>query len=107
MQGTKTNSDEYDISWSMYHITVWSSRRCIGQRDDSLFLVDFFILDMPEESETPLILGRLFLATCRALINVEMGDLILRLKKEQVVFNVFEAMKHKKEKIQCYRVDVV
>lgn len=36
-----------------------------------------------------------------------MGELILRFKKEQVIFDVFEAMKHHKKNPQCYRVDVV
>lgn len=61
-----------------------------------LFLADFVILDMQEDSKIPLILVRPLLATCKALINVEMGELILRFNKEQVVFNVFEVLKHKK-----------
>ena len=38
--------------------------------DNFVFPVDFFILDMDEDSEVPLILGRPFLATARALIDV-------------------------------------
>ncbi|PNX68181.1 hypothetical protein L195_g063866, partial [Trifolium pratense] len=34
-----------------------------------------------------------FLATGRALIDVELGELMLRTDGEQVLFNVFEAMK--------------
>lgn len=41
--------------------------------DDLLFPIDFFILDMSEDAETPLFLGRPFLATGRALIDVERG----------------------------------
>ena len=39
--------------------------------DNFIFLVDFIILDMEEDHEVPLILGRPFLATSRALINVQ------------------------------------
>lgn len=39
--------------------------------DGLLFPVDFVILDMPEDAETPLILGKTFLETCRALIDVK------------------------------------
>ena len=55
----------------------------------------------------PFIQSRPFLATDRALINVEMGELMLRFHNEQVVFNIFEAMKHRDENPKCYRIDVV
>ncbi|CAJ2663170.1 unnamed protein product [Trifolium pratense] len=55
-----------------------------------VFPADFVILDMEENAEMPLLLGRPFLATGRALIDVEMGDLMLRLNDEQVNFNIFE-----------------
>ncbi|MCI95272.1 hypothetical protein A2U01_0116570, partial [Trifolium medium] len=44
-----------------------------------------------------LLLGRPFLATGRALIDVERGDLMLRTDGEQIIFNVFEAMKRLEE----------
>lgn len=69
---------------------------------DLLFPADFGILCMPKHFETPLVLGWRFLATCRALIDVEIEELIFRFNKEQVVSNVFEVVKHKKEKLQCY-----
>jgi len=46
--------------------------------NDLLFPVDYVILDMEDDDETPLLLGRPFLATRRALIYVEMGKLMLR-----------------------------
>ncbi|KEH32972.1 hypothetical protein MTR_3g012210 [Medicago truncatula] len=54
-----------------------------------------------------LFLGRPFLATGLALIDVELGELMLRFQNEQVVFNIFEAMKHQIENPQHYRVVVV
>ena len=36
-----------------------------------------------------------------------MGQLMLRFHNEQVVFNIFEAMKHGAENPKCYRIDVV
>jgi len=50
--------------------------------NDLLFPADFVILDMEEDDETPLLLGRPFLATWRALIDVEMGELMLRFQDE-------------------------
>jgi hypothetical protein len=62
--------------------------------NDLFFPADFVILDMNEDSEIPLLLGRPFLATGRALIDVELGELMLRFQDEQVIFNVFECMRH-------------
>lgn len=45
--------------------------------DKFIFLVDFVILDVDEEVEVPLILGQPFLATSRALINVNDGQMVL------------------------------
>ncbi|XP_050909136.1 uncharacterized protein LOC127122906 [Lathyrus oleraceus] len=65
--------------------------------EDLLFPADFVIFYMPEDAETPLLLGKPSLATSRSLIDVERGELILWFNKEQVIFNVFEAMKHRHE----------
>ncbi|CAJ2638201.1 unnamed protein product [Trifolium pratense] len=73
-----------------------------------VFLADFVILDMEDDAEVePLLLGRPFLATGRALIDVEMGELMLRTHGEQVMFNVFKAMKHHDDEPQCFKVDVI
>ena len=42
--------------------------------DKFIFLVDFVVLDMEEDKKVPLILGRPFLATNQALIDVESGE---------------------------------
>jgi len=75
--------------------------------NELVFPAVFVILDMVEDEDMPLILGRPFLATSRSLIDVEMGQLMLRFHNEQVVFNIFEAMKHRAENPKCYRIDVV
>ncbi|XP_057755911.1 uncharacterized protein LOC130975096 [Arachis stenosperma] len=51
---------------------------------------DFVILEMEENHIHPIILGRPFLATARALIDVERGELILRIHDEQLTFSVFK-----------------
>ncbi|KAL2542521.1 Uncharacterized protein Adt_03499 [Abeliophyllum distichum] len=70
-------------------------------------LADFIILDMEEDKDVPLFLGRPFLATSRALIDVQKGQLILRLSEEQVTFDVFKAIKYPTESDSCFKVDVV
>ncbi|KAI3811300.1 hypothetical protein L1987_21021 [Smallanthus sonchifolius] len=64
--------------------------------DKFIFVVDFVILDMDEDEKVPLILGRPFLATARALIDVCDGKLTLRVNQEEVTFDVAKSMKHPK-----------
>ncbi|KAL0361360.1 UNVERIFIED_CONTAM: hypothetical protein Sradi_3820500 [Sesamum radiatum] len=70
--------------------------------------VDFIVLDMEKDKNIPLILGRPFLATSRALINVQKGRLTLRVNDEHVVFNVFKPIKylHKKEH-DIFAIDII
>ena len=65
--------------------------------DKFIFSVDFIVLDMEEYKEMPIILERPFLATDRALIDVQKGELRLRVQDEEVTFNVFNAIKHPME----------
>ncbi|XP_016206410.1 uncharacterized protein LOC107646765 [Arachis ipaensis] len=53
-------------------------------------LTDFVVLEMKKNSLHPIILGRPFLATTRAPIDVEQGELILRIHDEQLTFHVFK-----------------
>ncbi|XP_022889197.1 uncharacterized protein LOC111404652 [Olea europaea var. sylvestris] len=52
--------------------------------DKCIFPMDFVVLDMEEDDKVPLILGRPFLATRKALIDVQEGKLTLRVNEEQV-----------------------
>ena len=52
--------------------------------DKFIFPIDFVVLDMEEDEKPPLILGRPFLATSQALIDVENGDETLRVVNEEV-----------------------
>ncbi|CAN6712238.1 unnamed protein product [Malus baccata var. baccata] len=75
---------------------------------DNLYLpADFVILDMDEDMQTPIILGRLFMANARTLIDVEAGTLTLRVQDQSVVFILFEATKRPVEVEDCMSVDVL
>ena len=52
--------------------------------DKFIFQGDFIVLDMEEDKEVPIILGRPFLATSRALIDVQKGELRLRGQDDEV-----------------------
>ena len=75
--------------------------------DKFIFPADFIILDMQEDKEVPIILGRPFLATGRAMIDMQKGELRLRVQEEEVTFNVFNAIKHPCDADSCFRVDML
>ena len=58
-----------------------------------LFPADFIILDMEEDSQVPLLLGRPFLATEAALIDMQKGILTLRVGEETADFNVIRSLR--------------
>ena len=58
-----------------------------------IFPVDFIILDMEEDSQVPLLLGRPFLATGAALIDMQKGVLTLRVGEEAADFNLLQSLK--------------
>ena len=72
-----------------------------------IFPADFIVLDMEEDKEIPIILGRPFLATGRAMIDVQRGELKLRVQEEEVKFNVFEAVRHPAESDTCFMAEIV
>ncbi|GJV76266.1 retrovirus-related pol polyprotein from transposon TNT 1-94 [Tanacetum coccineum] len=51
-----------------------------------VFFVDFIILDMPKDVKVPLILGRTFLSTAHAKIDVFKRKITLRVEDEKIVF---------------------
>ncbi|KAL5734310.1 hypothetical protein ACOSP7_032171 [Xanthoceras sorbifolium] len=75
--------------------------------DKFYFPVDFIVLEMEEDVDIPLILGRPFLATRGALIDVQQGKLTLCVGDEEAVFNVFKATKFATTANTCLRVDAV
>ena len=58
-----------------------------------VFPVDFVVINMEEDKQVPLLLGRPFLATGAALIDVKKGELTLRVGDEAVHFNLNHSLK--------------
>ena len=46
-------------------------------------------MDMDEDSEVPLILGRPFMKTAKVMIDVDDGKLTVKVQDDEVQFNVF------------------
>ena len=62
-----------------------------------IFPEDFVILDCEDDFKVPIILGRPFLATGRALVDLEKGQMKLRLNNEEVTFNICRSMRQSGE----------
>nr|KYP35333.1 hypothetical protein KK1_043639 [Cajanus cajan] len=75
--------------------------------DKFMFPVDFVVMDMEEDVEVPLILGRPFMKTARVIIDMDDGKLKVRVQDEEVSFNVFETTKFPKGNKDCFRIDVL
>ncbi|XP_073154225.1 uncharacterized protein [Henckelia pumila] len=75
--------------------------------DKFIFPVDFLVLDMEEDLDMPLILGRPFLEIGKALIDVQKGELLLRVGEEKISFDVFNAHKFSQSNEECFQIDVV
>ena len=75
--------------------------------DKFLFPVDFVIVEMDEDRDVPLILGRPFMKTARMMIDVDDGLMKVRVQDEEVTFNLFKAMKHPHDKHDSFRNDAI
>ncbi|GKE50829.1 DNA-directed DNA polymerase [Tanacetum coccineum] len=74
--------------------------------DKFVLHIDFVILDMPEDSRVPTILGRPFLATARAMIDVFNKKITLRVGDDEVIFDMDQSIKRPPaEDDECYGVD--
>ncbi|XP_070029067.1 uncharacterized protein [Nicotiana sylvestris] len=91
-----------------------SIKRLVGIVDDVLVKVgkfnlptDFIILDCAVDKDIPIILGRPFLATGRALIDSERNEIKFRVNDKEVTFQASKGMKllHEYESISV--IDVV
>ncbi|XP_015389858.1 uncharacterized protein LOC107178784 [Citrus sinensis] len=69
--------------------------------DKFIFPVDFIVLDFEVDKEVPIILGGSFLAIGKTLIDVQKGELTMRVNDQQVTFNVLEAMRNPEEVEYC------
>ena len=58
-----------------------------------IFPVDFVVMDMEEDTQVPLLLGRRFLAIGAAFIDVKKEELTLRVGEEAVHFNLNKSLK--------------
>nr|GFB76789.1 reverse transcriptase domain-containing protein [Tanacetum cinerariifolium] len=73
------------------------------------FLADFVVIDFDADPRVPLILGRSFLKTGKALIDVFEGELTLRVGKEASTFNLDQTLRYSANynDMTAKRIDVI
>ena len=62
-----------------------------------IFPSNFVILDCEVDFDVHIILGRPFLATGRALVDMEKGQMKFRLNNEEVTFNICRSIRQSGE----------
>ncbi|GJW47430.1 reverse transcriptase domain-containing protein [Tanacetum coccineum] len=73
------------------------------------FPADFVVVDFEPNPRVPLILGRCFLKTSRALIDVYEGEITLRVGKEAITFNLDQTSRYTANynHMTANRIDVI
>ena len=75
--------------------------------DKFIFPVDFVILDIEEDHMVPLILGKSFLTMVRVLIDVQKGNMILKINDEQITFDVYKDSNFPFRDNTCFSIDAI
>jgi len=68
---------------------------------------DFVVVDIEEDYEIPILLGRPFLATAGAVINVKNGKIIFHVGDEKIEFEISNLMKGPSIFDSCCMIDVI
>nr|GEW16750.1 DNA-directed DNA polymerase [Tanacetum cinerariifolium] len=73
------------------------------------FPVDFVVIDFEPDPRVPLILGRCFLKTGQALIDVYKGELTLRIENEAITYNLDQTSRYSANynQMTANKIDVI
>ncbi|GJW08590.1 transposon ty3-I gag-pol polyprotein [Tanacetum coccineum] len=84
------------------------AKNVIIKIDKFIFPVDFVVLDMKEDHKIPIILGRPFLATTHAMIDVFNKKISFEVGNETITFDIEKSMKFSTpEDDECLSVDLI
>src|SRR5436853_183526 len=75
--------------------------------DKFIFPIDLIVIDMEEDKSIPLILGRGFLLTARAIIDVDGGTMTLRVGDDSVEFHLVNKIRYPPEIENCWMVEEI
>ncbi|KAL9236194.1 hypothetical protein vseg_010895 [Gypsophila vaccaria] len=69
--------------------------------------VEFVVLDMPEDTQIPIILGRPFLSTANAVIDFRKENLTLAIREETFTFYLPTALRNPIVEETAFAIDIV
>ncbi|KAA3467057.1 bromodomain-containing protein [Gossypium australe] len=78
-----------------------------GRVNKFIFPTNFIILECEANKEVPIILVRHFLAIDRTLIDVQKGELTMKVNEQQITFNVLDAMKCVDDNEKCHAIGFI
>ncbi|CAH9100957.1 unnamed protein product [Cuscuta epithymum] len=74
--------------------------------DNLIFPADFYVLEMEnDKNAVPILLGRPFLKTAKAKIDVFSGVLTMEFDGEKVEFNIYDSMKYPTDNHSLFAID--
>ncbi|CAM8886387.1 unnamed protein product [Rhodiola kirilowii] len=68
---------------------------------------DFVVIEMEEDTEIPILLGRPFLYTAGAIFDTTKGSITMRVGDEEIEFNLDKAQKSPSSTMSCNYIDFV
>nr|GEV26107.1 reverse transcriptase domain-containing protein [Tanacetum cinerariifolium] len=112
----KLSTPDLSLMCMTLELADHSISRSVGVAEDVFvkvgtfhFPADFVVIDFDADPRAPLILGRSFLKTERALIDVFEGELTLRVGKEAITFNLDQTSRYSANyhDMTANRIDVI
>ena len=64
-------------------------------------------MDIKEDSNIPLILGRPFMLTAKCVVDLGNENLEMSVEDQKVILNLFEAIKHPNDNKTCFKVEEI
>ena len=69
--------------------------------------IDFVVVEMKEDDQTPLLLGRPFLNTARTVIEVHEGKISFKIGDETITFQIGRSMKYPSYSVSICKADQI
>ena len=69
--------------------------------------IDFVVVEMEEDDQTPLLLGRPFLNTARAVIEVHEGKISFKIGDETITFQIARSMQYPQDYDSICKIDQI
>ena len=75
--------------------------------EDLIFPVDFVILDIPEDDEAPIIMGRPFMQTSRYNLDMDQCTLTLKVHDKEIILNAIDDQELEEDTKSHYQVGLI